>query len=262
MSTANSYIAELREVTKRFEEKTVLDHVSLKVRSQERLVILGQSGSGKSTILRLILGILMPDEGSVFFKQFEITRLPRRKLQRIRRHIGMVYRSSALLSSRTVRDNVALPLEELTDKSREEIDKIVAEKLELVGMKDSKNLMPSELSGGMKKRVSLARALVLEPELILFDEPVAGLDPVMASVIDELVINLSEKSKVTCVIVTHEMDSAFRIATRMAMLYHGKIIEEGTPEEMKKSRNPVVSQFLTGSTEGPILEEIKDAITT
>jgi len=262
MSTANSYIAELREVTKRFEEKTVLDHVSLKVRSQERLVILGQSGSGKSTILRLILGILMPDEGSVFFKQFEITRLPRRKLQRIRRHIGMVYQYSALLSSRTVRDNVALPLEELTDKSREEIDKIVDEKLELVGMKDSKNLMPSELSGGMKKRVSLARALVLEPELILFDEPVAGLDPVMASVIDELVINLSEKSKVTCVIVTHEMDSAFRIATRMAMLYHGKIIEEGTPEEMKKSRNPVVSQFLTGRTEGPILEETKDAITT
>jgi phospholipid/cholesterol/gamma-HCH transport system ATP-binding protein len=174
----------------------------------------------------------------------------------------MVYQYSALLSSRTVRDNVALPLEELTDKSREEIDKIVDEKLELVGMKDSKNLMPSELSGGMKKRVSLARALVLEPELILFDEPVAGLDPVMASVIDELVINLSEKSKVTCVIVTHEMDSAFRIATRMAMLYHGKIIEEGTPEEMKKSRNPVVSQFLTGSTEGPILEETKDAITT
>ena len=262
MSTANSYIAELREVTKRFEEKTVLDHVSLRVRSQERLVILGQSGSGKSTILRLILGILMPDEGSVFFKQFEITRLPRRKLQRIRRHIGMVYQYSALLSSRPVRDNVALPLEELTDKSREEIDKIVDEKLELVGMKDSKNLMPSELSGGMKKRVSLARALVLEPELILFDEPVAGLDPVMASVIDELVINLSEKSKVTCVVVTHEMDSAFRIATRMAMLYHGKIIEEGTPEEMKKSRNPVVSQFLTGSTEGPILEETKDAITT
>ena len=261
MSTANSYIAELREVTKRFEEKTVLDHVSLRVRSQERLVILGQSGSGKSTILRLILGILMPDGGSVFFKQFEITRLPQRKLQRIRRHIGMVYQYSALLSSRTVRDNVALPLEELTDKSREEIDKIVDEKLELVGMKDSKNLMPSELSGGMKKRVSLARALVLEPELILFDEPVAGLDPVMASVIDELVISLSEKSKVTSVIVTHEMDSAFRIATRMAMLYHGKIIEEGTPEEMKKSRNPVVSQFLTGSTEGPILEDTKDAIT-
>src|ERR1700745_1266729 len=258
----NSHVAELRDVTLQFEDKLVLDDLSLKIQPQDRLVIMGQSGAGKSTILRLILGILMPDEGSVFFKQFEITRLPRRKLQRIRRHIGMVYQYSALLSSRTVRDNIALPLEELTDKSREEIDKIVDEKLELVGMKDSKNLMPSELSGGMKKRVSLARALVLEPELILFDEPVAGRPPRVVSVISELVINLSEKSKVTCVIVTHEMDSAFRIATRMAMLYHGKIIEEGTPEQMKKSRNPVVSQFLTGSTEGPFLEETKDAITT
>jgi len=261
MSTANSYIAELREVTMQFEDKTVLDDLSLKVRPQDRLVILGQSGSGKSTILRLILGILQPHEGSVFFKQFEITRLPRRKLQRVRRHIGMVYQYSALLSSRTVRDNVALPLEELTDKSREEIDKIVDEKLELVGMKDSKHLMPSELSGGMRKRVSLARALILDPELVLFDEPVAGLDPVMASVIDELIISLSEKSKVTSVIVTHEMDSAFRIATRMAMLYRGKIIEEGEPQKLKESKNPVVSQFLTGSTEGPILEGTNDAIT-
>src|SRR5438067_606288 len=261
MSTANSYIAELREVTKRFEEKTVLDHVSLRVRSQERLVILGQSGSGKSTILRLILGILMPDGGSVFFKQFEITRLPRRKLQRVRRHIGMVYQYSALLSSRTVRDNVALPLEDLTDKSREEIDKIVDEKLELVGMKDSRELLPEELSGGMRKRVALARALVLDPELLLLDEPSAGLDPVIASVIDELIISLTEKSKVTSVTVTHEMESAFRIGTRMAMLYQGKIIEEAESEEFKQSKNPVVAQFLSGSTEGPILEGSLDAIT-
>src|ERR1700720_2458710 len=262
MSTANSYIAELREVTKRFEEKTVLDHVSLKIQSQERLVILGQSGSGKSTILRLILGILMPDEGSVFFKQFEMTRLPRRKLQRIRRHIGMVYQYSALLSSRTVRDNVALPLEELTDKSREEIDKIVDEKLELVGMKDSKDRLPSEISGGMRKRVSLARALVLDPELMLLDEPVAGLDPVIAAVIDEWIISLSEKSKVTSITVTHEMDSAFRIATRMSMLYQGKIIEDAETEQFKQSKNPVVQQFLSGSTEGPILKESEDAIAT
>jgi len=245
-----------------FDEKNVLDGLSLEVKPQDRLVIMGQSGSGKSTILRLILGILQPNSGSIFFKQFEITRLSRRKLQQIRRHIGMVYQYSALLSSRTVRDNVALPLEELTTKSRQEIDEIVDEKLALVGMSKSRDLMPSELSGGMKKRVSMARALVLEPELILFDEPGAGLDPVIGSVIDELIISLSEKSKVTSVTVTHEMDSAFRIGTRMAMLYQGKIIEDAEPERFKQSKNPVVAQFLSGSTEGPILEESEDAIAT
>ena len=262
MSAGDSNVAELRDIKMQFDEKKVLDGLSLTVRPQDRLVIMGQSGSGKSTILRLILGILQPNSGSIFFKQFEITRLPRRKLQQVRRRIGMVYQYSALLSSRNVRDNVALPLEELTDKSREEIDEIVDQKLELVGMKDSKDGLPSELSGGMRKRVSLARALVLDPELILFDEPVAGLDPVIASVIDELIISLSEKSKVTSITVTHEMGSAFRIGTRMAMLYQGKIIEDAEPEKFKQSANPVVAQFLSGSTEGPILEGSKDAIAT
>ena len=261
MSTSNSRVVELREVKIRFEDKKVLDGMSLDVERRDRLVVMGQSGSGKSTILRLILGMLQPDAGSVFFKQFEITRLRRRKLQQIRQHMGMVYQYSALLSSRNVRDNVALPLEELTDKSREEIDEIVDQKLDLVGMREAKERMPSELSGGMKKRVSLARALMLEPELILFDEPTAGLDPVISSVIDELIINLTEKSDVTSIIVTHDMGSAFRIGTRMAMLYQGKIIEDAEPEKFKQSQNPVVAQFLSGSTEGPILEGSEDAIT-
>ncbi len=262
MSTQTPPVAELRDVHLQFGEKSVLAGVSLKVEPQDRLVVMGQSGSGKSTILRLILGLLSPTNGSIFFKQFEVSRLSRRKLQRVRTDIGMVYQYSALLSSRNVRDNIALPLEELTEKSRREIDEIVDQKLELVGMQDAKLQMPSQLSGGMRKRVSLARALVMEPELILFDEPSAGLDPVISSVIDELIINLTEQSKVTSVIVTHEMDSAFRIGTKMAMLYQGKIIETADPETFKQSSNPVVVQFLSGSTEGPILEGTQDAIAT
>ncbi len=262
MSAPTPSVVELRDVRLRFDEKLVLDGVCLEVEPLERVVIMGQSGSGKSTILRLILGILPPTGGSIFFKQFEISRLTRRKLQQVRSQIGMVYQYSALLSSRNVRDNVALPLEELTTKSRDEIDKIIDEKLELVGMLGAKQEMPSELSGGMRKRVSLARALVMEPELILFDEPSAGLDPVISSVIDELIISLTETSKVTSIIVTHEMDSAFRIGTKMAMLYQGKIIESGPPEQLKQSENPVVAQFLSGSTEGPILEGTQDAIAT
>jgi phospholipid/cholesterol/gamma-HCH transport system ATP-binding protein len=262
MSAPTPHVVELRDVYLSFDEKKVLDGVSLQVEPLDRFVIMGQSGSGKSTILRLILGILQPNRGSIFFKQFEISRLNRRKLQQVRTQIGMVYQYSALLSSRNVRDNVALPLEELTTKTPGEIDKIVDEKLALVGMSDAKYQSPSELSGGMKKRVSLARALVMDPELILFDEPTAGLDPVIATVIDELIISLTESSNVTSIIVTHEMDSAFRIGTKMAMLYQGEIIEQGEAEAFKNSTNPVVAQFLSGSTEGPILEGSKDAIAT
>jgi phospholipid/cholesterol/gamma-HCH transport system ATP-binding protein len=213
---------------------------------------MGQSGGGKSTTLRLILGILHPNAGSVKFKGEEVTHMTRPRLNRMRQGIGMVYQYSALISSLSVRDNLALPLEELTEKSRKEIDAIVAEKLGMVGMEDTRDYMPSELSGGMRKRIGLARALVLNPELILFDEPSAGLDPVVSSVIDELIIALTDKTNATSIIVTHEMDSAFRIATRMAMLYKGKIIEEDLPERFRDSSDPVVSQFVEGRTEGPI----------
>src|SRR5207302_1062138 len=177
--------------------------------------------------------------------QFEMTRLRRRKLQNVRRSIGMVYQYSAVLSSRNVQNNVALPLEELTDKTRKEIDKVVDEKLDLVGMKDSKDKLPSELSGGMKKRVGLARALVLEPELILFDEPSSGLDPINTKHIDDLIVDLRKNHKATSIIVTHEMESAFAVATRMAFLHEGKIILEGTPDEFRHSDNPTISEFLS-----------------
>jgi phospholipid/cholesterol/gamma-HCH transport system ATP-binding protein len=256
-SAVGSYVVELRDVSLSFGEKQVLDAVSLAVDPQERLVIIGQSGAGKTSILRLIVGILQPTKGSVFFKGADISRLTRYALEQMRTRMGMVYQDAALLSSITVRENLALPLQELTEKTAGEIDKIVDEKLELVEMASDGGLLPFELSGGMRKRVGLARALVMEPELILFDEPTAGLDPVVSSVIDQLIIGLTERSKVTSIIVTHLMDSAFRLATRMAMLHQGKIIEKGTPAHMKQSPNPVLVQFLSGSTEGPILKRSK-----
>jgi phospholipid/cholesterol/gamma-HCH transport system ATP-binding protein len=248
------YVTELRDVRLQFGEKTVLDGVSLAADPQERLVIIGQSGMGKTTILRLILGILVPTQGSVFFKQHEISKMSAGELQQIRTRMGMVYQDAALLSSSNVRENLALPLQELTDKSPAEIDKIVDEKLALVELAGEGNTMPFELSGGMRKRIGLARALVMQPELILFDEPTAGLDPVISAVIDELIINLTERSKVTSIIVTHLMDSAFRIATRIAMLHRGKIIAEGTPAELRQSEEPLVIQFLSGKSEGPMLQ--------
>jgi phospholipid/cholesterol/gamma-HCH transport system ATP-binding protein len=169
----------------------------------------------------------------------------------------MVYQEAALLSSNTVHDNLALPLQELSQKSGAEIDRIVDEKLEWVEMTGTGKLFPHELSGGMRKRVGIARALVLNPELILFDEPTQGLDPVVSAVIDKLIVDLTERQKATSVIVTHLMDSAFRVATRIAMLHRGKIIVQGTRQEMRESTNPVVVQFLNGLLEGPILDRSK-----
>ena len=248
-------IIELRDVHLSFGEKEILTGVNLCVAEKARLVVLGQSGSGKSTLLRLLLGILRPTSGGVFFKGRDIAKMSRRRLDRIRQKIGMVYQYSALISSLNVRDNLALPLEELTEKSRADIDQAVDEKLEMVGMSDVREKMPSELSGGMRKRIGLARGIIMEPELILYDEPSAGLDPVIKTVIDELIVSLSEKTNATSIIVTHEMDSAFRTATRMAMLYRGTIIAEGAPESFKNSSDPVVAQFIAGETEGPILEQ-------
>jgi len=247
-------LVHLDNIVLRFGEKMVLDGVDLKIFSGDRLVVLGQSGGGKSTMLRLILGILKPTKGSVRYRHLEVQKLSRSRLNKLRSRIGMVYQYSALISSMTVRENLALPMEELSRKSREQIDELIKVNLENVGMTGTEEKLPSELSGGMRKRVSLARALMMQPELILFDEPSAGLDPVISSVIDELIIGLTEKTNTTSVIVTHEMGSAFKIATRMAMLYQGKIVQVGSPDQFRTSSNPVVHQFVKGTTEGPITE--------
>lgn len=222
---------EFRDAHLAFGEKEILSGVSLVVPERARLVILGQSGSGKSTLLRLILGILKPTRGDVLFKGHDLTRMSRRRLNQMRQRMGMVYQYSALISSLSVRDNLAL-----------------------VGMADARDKMPGELSGGMKKRIGLARGIIMDPQLILYDEPSAGLDPVISSVIDELIISLSEKIGATSIIVTHEMESAFKVATHMAMLFQGSIIAADMPENFKTSDNPIVAQFIAGDTHGPIQE--------
>ena len=250
-------LVSLENVVLSFDKRTILQGVNLQVQPQERIVIMGQSGGGKSTLLRLMMGILQPDTGRVRFGEHEVNKLGRRQLNAMRAKMGMVYQYSALISSLSVRDNLALPMEELTRMTPAEIERTIDEKLELVQMSHVKDQMPAELSGGMKKRIGLARALVLQPELILFDEPSAGLDPVTSSVIDELIISLTEQTKATSVIVTHEMDSAFRIATRMVMLYEGRFIADGAPDTFRHSDNPVVAQFVEGRTDGPISDDTK-----
>jgi phospholipid/cholesterol/gamma-HCH transport system ATP-binding protein len=249
MNTTPEKLVEMRGVKLQFADKVILDGVDLSVQTQEVLVIMGLSGGGKSTLLSILMGLLKPSAGSVLFKDEDMTKLLRPKLNEARTHIGMVYQNAALISSMNVRENIELPLKELSDKNDQEIDSIVDQKLELVGLKDARDKLPSELSGGMQKRVGLARALALEPELILFDEPTAGLDPINSKHIDDLIIQLRDKQKVTAIVVTHEMESAFAVATRMAFLHEGKIILEGTPDEFRHSDHAIVSQFLSSYSE-------------
>ena len=245
MNATTENLVEMRDVHFQFTDKVILDGVNFAVQEQEVLVIMGLSGGGKSTLLSIMMGLLKPSGGSVLFKNEDLTKLSRSKLNRARTHMGMVYQNAALISSMTVRENVGLPLEELSDKTDKEIATIIDQKLELVGLEDARDKLPSELSGGMQKRVGLARALAMEPELVLFDEPTAGLDPITTETIDDLIIQLREKQEVTSIIVTHEMESAFAVATRMAFLYEGKIILEGTPEEFRHSTTPIISKFLS-----------------
>jgi len=240
------------DLHKSFGENRVLRGVNLEIEKGETMVIIGQSGSGKSILIKHLIGILKPDRGEIYVDGEEITRLKEDELQKITRKFGMLFQGAALFDSLTVGQNVGFGLKRYTDYSPEKIQELVEESLAKVGLKDVENLMPHELSGGMKKRVGLARAIAYRPEIILYDEPSTGIDPIRADAINELINLMKEELKVTSVVITHDMVSSYKVADRIAMLYEGKIIAIETPEEIKNSKNQVIQQFIHGQAEGPI----------
>ncbi len=250
-------IIEVRDLVREFSGRRVLDGISFTVRRGETMVVMGGSGCGKSTVLRHIIGSIKPTSGSIKLFGEEITTMRERDLARVRRRFGMLFQGGALLQSLTVGENVALPIvEHGRHLAPEIIDLMVKMKLEMVGLTGFEHLKPAEISGGMKKRVGLARALALDPELLFSDEPTAGLDPIMTAVVDRLTQDLTQRLGMTAMVVTHDMTSAFRIATKMIMLgtgpNQGKIIAEGTPDEIRAHPNPEVQQFIRGEPDGPV----------
>jgi phospholipid/cholesterol/gamma-HCH transport system ATP-binding protein len=244
---------ELVDLHKSFNSNKVLQGINLRIERGETTVIIGGSGSGKSVIMKHIIGLMWPDRGKVMVDGKELASLDDRSLNEIRRKFGMLFQYAALFDSLTVWENVGFGLRQHSHLSDREIKEIAKEKLAMVGLRGVEDLMPAELSGGMKKRVGLARAIAMEPEILLYDEPTTGLDPIMADVINELVLELKRRLNVTGVAITHDMTSAYKIADRIAMLYQGKIQQVGTPDEIRNSKDAVVHQFITGSAVGPIV---------
>ncbi len=244
----------IKNLYKAFEDHQVLNGVDLEINTGESLVILGRSGSGKSVLLKLIIGLIRADRGSIQADGKEVTELNYNQLSELRKKFGMRFQMAALFDSMTVRGNIALALEEHTDMSREEIDRTVAEKLALVNLYGIEDKKPSDLSGGMRKRVGLARALTMDPDYILYDEPTTGLDPVNAQQINELIRTVQQKLGVTSIVVTHDMQSAYYVGDRLCLLYKGKIHFDGTPDEIQRSVDPVVSQFIRAEAEGPLTD--------
>jgi len=237
---------------KSFGEKDVLHGINIEVRQGESMVVIGGSGSGKTVLIKCIIGLMRPDQGEIHVDGLEITSLDEKRMNEVRKKFGMLFQGGALFDSMTVWENVGFGLRQQTRLGEEEIRRVASEKLALVGLKNVEDLMPAELSGGMRKRVSLARAIAMEPEILLYDEPTTGIDPIMADAINDLIVQMKEKLNVTSIAITHDMKSAYKIADRIAMLYQGKIIEVGTPGEIRNSSNPMVQQFIEGRSEGPI----------
>lgn len=242
----------VENIVKTFDGRKVLDDVSFEVYKGETFVIMGGSGSGKSTLLRIMTGGIPANQGRVYFGKQELHNISAADLEKIKRRFGMSFQSAALLDFLSVEENVSLPLWEHTSLDDKIISIISKMKLQLVGLQGFEHLFPSELSGGMKKRVGLARAIAMDPEVVFYDEPTAGLDPVVCAVVDRLIKDLTKKLNLTSIVVTHNMESIWRIADRVAMVYQGKVLEIGTPEEIRHSANPVVQQFIHGRIEGPI----------
>jgi phospholipid/cholesterol/gamma-HCH transport system ATP-binding protein len=247
-------VIEVRNATKVYDGLVILDSIHLDVRSGETLVILGGSGSGKSTLLRMMIGNIMCDGGDIIAFGKSLSSMTPDQLDEYRKSVGVLFQSGALFNSMTVADNVALPLREHTDLPEATIEIMVKIKLEQVGLRQHADKMPAMLSGGMKKRAGLARAIALDPKVLFYDEPSAGLDPVTSAEIDQLIMDLNKKLGVTSVVVTHEMDSAFRIGDRMVLLDRGKFIASGTPQEMRVHADPLVHQFVFGLAEGPLTQ--------
>lgn len=233
----------IKNVSKYFNTKAALKQINLEINNGETLAVIGGSGSGKSTLLRLMIGLIKPTEGEIWIGEDEISRLTEEEMTRVRLRMGMVFQYSALFDSMTVGDNVAFGLVEHTNYSKDRINEIVREKLKQVGLEGVEQLMPNELSGGMKKRVSLARAIAIEPEIIFYDEPSSGLDPITTTKIDELIISTQKTLGVTSVVVTHDMASACRISDRIAMVYQGELIAVDTVERFRQIQDPRVQEF-------------------
>ena len=243
---------QLRGLKKRLGSRNVLDGVDLEIPTGKTVVIMGRSGTGKSVLLKHIIGLMKPDAGSIQVDGTELVGLKEGELNQVRIRFGLLFQGGALFDSMTVGENVGLPLREHTRMKPAEIAARVRERLEWVGLKDVEHVKPASLSGGMRKRVGLARAIAMDPAYILYDEPTTGLDPIMSDVINQLIRSMQTRMGVTGIVVTHDMNSAYHVGDILAMLHDGKVVFTGTPDEARNTSDPMVRQFIEGSSEGPI----------